>query len=248
VFNALSIVGFILAKCLVEILLSTLSYNQKILFFTSPIGLGHATRDIAIAEKLKQIVNDEILFISGGAAYDLISKEGFQALNLYRPPSFTVDSGKLRNPFVWLMKYIIYYKRCKKIAEEVIRKSSHKYPVIVSDEDFASIAVSQNTILSKNMLIYDMVDPTANTINDKASRLAITSTYGNIKFENNIGETHFTSGFLHEIEKKMNRSMRHLINKCDKVIIPDFGDNKANLVYVGPIVREGQIREELIKI
>jgi UDP-N-acetylglucosamine--N-acetylmuramyl-(pentapeptide) pyrophosphoryl-undecaprenol N-acetylglucosamine transferase len=238
VLNALSIVGFIVAKCLVKILLSTVSYNQKILFFTSPIGLGHATRDIAIAEKLKQIVNDEILFISGGAAYDLISKEGFQALNLYRPPSFTVESGKLRNPFIWLMKYIIYYKRCKKIAEEVIRKASHKYPVIVSDEDFASIAVSQNTILSKNILIYDMVEPTANTINQKASCYRITSTNGNIKIENNIGETHFTSGFLHEIEKKMNRSMSHLINKCDKVIIPDFGYNKANLVYVGPIVRE----------
>jgi UDP-N-acetylglucosamine--N-acetylmuramyl-(pentapeptide) pyrophosphoryl-undecaprenol N-acetylglucosamine transferase len=231
-------VGFILAKCLVGIQLSTLSYKQKILFFTSPIGLGHATRDIAIAEKLKQIVNGEILFISGGAAYDLISKEGFQALNLYRPPSFTVESGKLRNPFVWLMKYVIYYKRCKKIAEDVIRQASHEYPpVIVSDEDFASIAVSQNSILSKNILIYDMVKPTVNTLNE-APHPAITSTYGNIKFENNIGETHFTSGFLHEIEKKMNKSMRRLINKCDKVIIPDFGDNKANLVYVGPIVRE----------
>jgi len=211
--------------------LSSLSYNQKVLFFTSPIGLGHATRDIAIAEKLKHIVNDEILFISGGAAYDLISKEGFQALNLYRPPPFTVDSGKLRNSFVWLMKYIIYYKRSKKIAEEVIRKDVHKYPLIVSDEDFASIAVSQNTILSKSVLIYDMVEPTA-------SGHGITSNYYNNNFENNVGETHFASGFLHIFEKKMNRSMRNLINKCDKVIIPDFGDNSANLVFVGPIVRE----------
>ena len=211
--------------------MSSLSYNQKVLFFTSPIGLGHATRDIAIAEKLKHIVNDEILFISGGAAYDLISKEGFQALNLYRPPPFTVDSGKLRNSFVWLMKYIIYYKRSKKIAEEVIRKDVHKYPLIVSDEDFASIAVSQNTILSKSVLIYDMVEPTA-------SGHGITSNYYNNNFENNVGETHFASGFLHIFEKKMNRSMRNLINKCDKVIIPDFGDNSANLVFVGPIVRE----------
>ena len=211
--------------------MSSLSYNQKVLFFTSPIGLGHATRDIAIAKKLKHIVKDEILFISGGAAYDLISKEGFQALNLYRPPPFTVDSGKLRNSFVWLMKYIIYYKRSKKIAEEVIRKDVHKYPLIVSDEDFASIAVSQNTILSKSILIYDMVEPTA-------SGHGITSNYYNNNFENNVGETHFASGFLHIFEKKMNRSMRNLINKCDKVIIPDFGDNSANLVFVGPIVRE----------
>ena len=211
--------------------MSSLSYNQKVLFFTSPIGLGHATRDIAIAEKLKHIVKDEILFISGGAAYDLISKEGFQALNLYRPPPFTVDSGKLRNSFVWLMKYIIYYKRSKKIAEEVIRKDVHKYPLIVSDEDFASIAVSQNTNLSKSILIYDMVEPTA-------SGHGITSNYCNINIENNVGETHFASGFLHIFEKKMNRSMRNLIKKCDKVIIPDFGDNNANLVFVGPIVRE----------
>jgi UDP-N-acetylglucosamine--N-acetylmuramyl-(pentapeptide) pyrophosphoryl-undecaprenol N-acetylglucosamine transferase len=211
--------------------LSSLSFNQKVLFFTSPIGLGHATRDIAIAEKLKHIVNDEILFISGGAAYDLISKEGFQALNLYRPPPFTVDSGKLRNSFIWLMKYIIYYKRSKKIAEEVIRKDVHKYPLIVSDEDFASIAVSQNSNLSKSILIYDMVEPTA-------SGHGITSNYRNINIENNVGETHFASGFLHIFEKKMNRSMRDLIKKCDKVIIPDFGDNNANLVFVGPIVRE----------
>ena len=211
--------------------MSSLSYNQKVLFFTSPIGLGHATRDIAIAEKLKHIVNDEILFISGGAAYDLISREGFQALNLYRPPPFTVDSGKLRNSFVWLMKYIIYYKRSKKIAEEVIRKDVHKYPLIVSDEDFASIAVSQNSNLSKSILIYDMVEPTA-------SGHGITSNYRNINIENNVGETHFASGFLHIFEKKMNRSMSNLIKKCDKVIIPDFGDNRANLVYVGPIVRE----------
>ena len=211
--------------------MSSLSYNQKVLFFTSPIGLGHATRDIAIAEKLKHIANDEILFISGGAAYDLISKEGFQALNLYRPPPFTVDSGKLRNSFVWLMKYIIYYKRSKKIAEQVIRKDVRKYPLIVSDEDFASISVSQNTILSKSVFIYDMVEPTA-------SGHGIISNYCNINIENNVGETHFASGFLHIFEKKMNRSMSNLIKKCDKVIIPDFGDNRANLVYVGPIVRE----------
>ena len=211
--------------------MSSLSYNQKVLFFTSPIGLGHATRDIAIAEKLKHIANDEILFISGGAAYDLISKEGFQALNLYRPPPFTVDSGKLRNSFVWLMKYIIYYKRSKKIAEEVIRKDVRKYPLIVSDEDFASISVSQNTILSKSVFIYDMVEPTA-------SGHGTISNYCNINIENNVGETHFASGFLHIFEKKMNRSMSNLIKKCDKVIIPDFGDNRANLVYVGPIVRE----------
>jgi len=203
------------------------SYNQKILFFTSPIGLGHAARDIAIAKKLKQIVSEEILFISGGAAYDLISKAGFQALDLYKPPCFTVDVGKLRNRAVWLMRYIIYYKRSKKIAEDVIMKTSNK-PLIVSDEDFASIAVSQNVFPSKNVLIYDILE---------SSNYCSTS-YGKINVERSIADTHFTTGPLHIFEKKMNRSLRDLVNRCDKVIIPDFGSNRTNLFYVGPIVRE----------
>jgi UDP-N-acetylglucosamine--N-acetylmuramyl-(pentapeptide) pyrophosphoryl-undecaprenol N-acetylglucosamine transferase len=199
-----------------------------VLFATSPIGLGHATRDIAIAKKLKQIVSDEILFITGGAAYDLISREGFHALDLYRPPHFTVEAGMLRNRFVWLMKYIIYYKRSKKIAEHVIRKALHKYSVMVSDEDFASIAVNQNTTLSKSILIYDILE----------SSTCCNTSYDNVSLQNKIGETHFASSPLHVFEKKMNSSLRDLINKCDKVIIPDFGNNRDNLVYVGPIVRE----------
>jgi UDP-N-acetylglucosamine--N-acetylmuramyl-(pentapeptide) pyrophosphoryl-undecaprenol N-acetylglucosamine transferase len=150
---------------------SDLLARTRVLFFTSAIGLGHATRDIAIAEKLREIVDNEILFITGGAAYELISREGFQALNLYRPPRFTVDGGKLHNNFVWLMKYVLYYKRSKKIADYVIRKTSHK-PLIVSDEDFASIAAGQN-VSSKNILIYDILEP-----------------------GNKIGETHFLYVFL----------------------------------------------------
>ena len=180
-------------------------------------------------------MNEEILFITGGAAYDLISKEGFQALDLYRPPTFTVEVGRLRNPSLWLMKYIIYYKRSKKNAEDVMRKASHKNPVIVSDEDFASIAVGQNIILSKRIFIYDILEYGTNTIDDNIPGIRSIS---KINLETNIGQTHLTSGLLHIVEKRMNRNVHQLINKCDKVIIPDIGDNKANLVYVGPIVRE----------
>src|SRR5262249_22024738 len=134
--------------------------------------------------------------------------------------------GKLRNKAVWLMRYIIYYKRSKKIAEDVAMKASHK-PLIVSDEDFASIAVSQNVFPLKNVLIYDILESSkCNTSYDK------------INVERSIADTHFTTGPLHIFEKMMNRSLRNLVNKCDKVIIPDFGSNRTNLSYVGPIVRE----------
>ena len=202
------------------------------IFFTSPIGLGHASRDIAIAEKLKQNVNDEILFVSGGSARDLISRAKFSVLDLYKPPAFSVKSGILRNSFVWLLKYLMYYNKSKKIAKEVLYKRLHRNPVIVSDEDFACLANSMKTTLPKKVLIYDILEPSLSTITDNPS------THQIIGNKNNLGETHFTSGFLNLFEKKMNKRIRRLINECDKVIIPDFGENKDNLEYVGPIVRE----------
>ncbi len=104
-----------------------------ITFFTSPIGLGHATRDIAIAEKLKT----DILFVSGEGASSLTSRKGFKALDVYRPPKFIIESGQLQNLFKWLMSYYLYYKKCKVIAKEILDNQHDR--LIISDEDFASI-------------------------------------------------------------------------------------------------------------
>ena len=61
-----------------------------------------------------------------------------------------------------------------------------------------------------------------------------------------ILETHFTKGAASLIEKKMNSSMRDMMKKCDRVIIPDQGDDRDNFVYVGPIVRDASAgRDEL---
>jgi len=175
-----------------------------ILFFTSPLGLGHATRDIAIAEKLKSMHN-EILFITGGVgAFTLIFKKGYSALDLYKPPNFHTQSGELQQPFRWLMGYLSYYKKCKTIAENVLNKHAG---LIISDEDFASIAIAEKSA-RKRVLITDIV------------------------------KTHFTSGFASIVERRMNKIMRKMIDKCTRVIIPDYGDDKDNFVYVGPIVRE----------
>src|ERR687886_988388 len=178
-------------------------FNAMILFFTSPIGLGHASRDIAIAEKLKPVHN-EILFASGAGAFNLISKSGYSAFNLYKPMNFYIHSGELKKSFIWLIKYLSYYKKCKVVAEEFLVKHDH---LMVSDEDFASIAIGEK-MNRKRILITD------------------------------ITETHFTNGIVSILETKMNKIMQRMIEKCTHVIIPDYGDNRDNRVYVGPIVRE----------
>ena len=173
------------------------------LFFTSPIGLGHASRDIAIAEKLKP-VNNEILFVSGAWAFNLISNNGYSAFNLYRPINFYIHSGELKKSFIWLIKYLLYYKKCKMAAEEFLIKHDG---LIVSDEDFASIAIGEK-MDRKRILITD------------------------------ITETHFTGQIASIVERRMNKIMQRMIERCAHVIIPDYGDDKDNLVHVGPIVRE----------
>jgi UDP-N-acetylglucosamine--N-acetylmuramyl-(pentapeptide) pyrophosphoryl-undecaprenol N-acetylglucosamine transferase len=121
-----------------------------ITFFTSPIGLGHATRDIAIAEKLKT----DITFVSGEGAASLIAKKGYSAMDAYRPEKFVVVSGKLQHSFKWLMDYYSYYKKCKVIAKEILEKNSG---LIVSDEDFASIAIGEK-MGRKRVLITDVTE------------------------------------------------------------------------------------------
>ena len=179
-------------------------------FFTSPIGLGHATRDIAIAEKLS---SDGVQFVSGEGAAELLTKKGFKTLDVYRPEKFDVDSGQLRQTFKWLMDYYSYYRKCKIIAKEFLEK--HDGP-IVSDEDFASIAIAEE-MHRKRVLITD------------------------------ITETHFTTGAASIIEKKMNKSMKKMIEACDCVIIPDVGEDSGNVVYVGPIVRQTSANREVLR-
>jgi UDP-N-acetylglucosamine--N-acetylmuramyl-(pentapeptide) pyrophosphoryl-undecaprenol N-acetylglucosamine transferase len=179
-----------------------------ILFFTSPIGLGHATRDLAICEKLGSLTKDKILFVTGQAAYTIISNKGYVAYDVYTPNKFQVNhSMHLQSMMKWLIQYASYYKRCKIIARQFIEKNNEYNPLIISDEDFASIAVGENKN-KKRILITDLL------------------------------ETRFLKGLPSIIEYGMNRSLQHMIRSCGHVIIPDYGNDIDNKSYIGPIVRE----------
>jgi len=127
-----------------------------IIFFTSPIGLGHATRDIAICEELASMTKERILIITGRPAYDIFSNKGYSAHDVYRPEKFDIDNlMQLHSPLRWLFKYFIYYKKCKIIANGFVDKNEES--LIVSDEDFASIAVAEKKN-RKRVLITDLME------------------------------------------------------------------------------------------
>ncbi len=179
-------------------------------FFSSPIGLGHVTRDIAIANYFENISTS---FVTGSGAAQILRKMNFKVQDVYNPPSFIIENGTLKNSAKWLWNYYQYYKDCKNISEKIIQKDN---PILViSDEDFASLTVAQSM---------------------KIPTVLITDVF----------ETHFTNGLASFIEKKMNKSMQEIIQKCDIVIFPENGDDTNNIKRVGPIVRQTNFtREEL---
>ena len=185
---------------------------EDVLFFSSPIGLGHATRDAAIANYFQNIPKK---FVTGSGAAKLFSKYNFDVSDVYNPPNFNVQKGALQSPVKWLWKYYKYYKECKSISSQIISEQSPK--LVVSDEDFASLSIAQENSIP-TILITDIL------------------------------ETKFATGFGGFIEKRMNRSMKDIIEKCDIVILPENGKDTDNIKRVGPIVRETKFaRDELRK-
>ena len=121
-------------------------------FFSSPIGLGHATRDAAIANNFESISSK---FVTGSNAANFFVDCNFDVEDVYTPPRFDVQNGLLQNSLKWLWKYYKYYKDCKSISSEIIQKYDPK--LVVSDEDFASLSNAQQKEIP-TVLITDILE------------------------------------------------------------------------------------------
>jgi len=120
-------------------------------FFSSPIGLGHITRDIAIANNFENISTN---FVTGSAAAKILKNLELKVEDVYIPPQFIIENGTLKNSTRWLWNYYQYYKKCKKIAKKIIDKDNPR--LVISDEDFASLTISQNKKIP-TVLITDVI-------------------------------------------------------------------------------------------
>jgi UDP-N-acetylglucosamine--N-acetylmuramyl-(pentapeptide) pyrophosphoryl-undecaprenol N-acetylglucosamine transferase len=121
-------------------------------FFSSPIGLGHVTRDIAIANNFENISTN---FVSGNGAAKILKNLDFKVQDVYNPPSFIVENGTLKSPARWLWNYYQYYKDCKKISQKILQEDNPY--LVISDEDFASLTVAQKMKIP-TVLITDVLE------------------------------------------------------------------------------------------
>lgn len=111
---------------------------KRAIFFCSPIGLGHVTRDVAIHQHFQDISTK---FVTGNAATKFLQQLQYNVQDAYIPPHFIVKNGLLQNPSRWLWEYYKYYIDCKKISSNIIQNENSD--VVISDEDFASITIAQ---------------------------------------------------------------------------------------------------------
>jgi len=121
-------------------------------FFSSPIGLGHVTRDIAIVNNFENI---SVNFVSGSGAAKILKNLDFKVQDVYNPPSFIVQDGTLKSPAKWLWNYYQYYKDCKKKSQVIIQEDNPN--LVISDEDFASLTVAQKMKIP-TVLITDVLE------------------------------------------------------------------------------------------
>lgn len=198
----------------------------KVLFFVSPIGLGHASRGIAIADELVRMgmSRDEIIFVTGGVAYSYLRDHDYNAIEGYRRKSIDASNGIFKNKLLWLLDYISFYKECKSRAYSMIEE--YRPELVVSDEDFASISVAE-VLGIKNVLITDVFE--SKFLNGLPSILErILNRY----LRDIIARADMVIVPMHydEVEEKY----EHL---------HAFG----NLVYVGPIVRRVSRCRDLLR-
>ncbi len=121
-------------------------------FFSSPIGLGHVTRDIAIANYFQNITTN---FVTGSGAAKILKNLNYNVIDAYNPPSFIVQNGTLKSPAKWLWNYYQYYKDCKNISKKIIGNDNPN--LVISDEDFASLSNAQEMKIP-TVLITDILE------------------------------------------------------------------------------------------
>ena len=133
-------------------LIKNKEFHEYCKFFSSPIGLGHVTRDIAIVNNFENIKTS---FVTGKGAAKILKNLNFKVNDVYKPPSFTVENGTLKNPAKWLWNYYRYFKECKKISNKIILNENPN--LVISDEDFASLSIAQQNQIP-TVLITDILE------------------------------------------------------------------------------------------
>jgi UDP-N-acetylglucosamine--N-acetylmuramyl-(pentapeptide) pyrophosphoryl-undecaprenol N-acetylglucosamine transferase len=110
-----------------------------ILYCVSPIGLGHATRAVAVGLKLKQR-GLEVEFASGGKAAGFLASYGFKTHDVVTEPTPDERNGVMQSPSLWYIRYWRGYRRTSSRMRSLIERTAPE--LVVGDEEFSSVSLA----------------------------------------------------------------------------------------------------------
>lgn len=110
----------------------------KIVYAVSSIGLGHASRAVAVADELSRR-GHVVVFFSGGSSARLLMSNGYKVKAIINYPTPTFISGNMLFPTLWYFRYWLSYKMSKRRVEKTLIKIRPK--VVIADEEFACLSV-----------------------------------------------------------------------------------------------------------
>ena len=111
----------------------------KVLYGVSPIGLGHATRTLAVVERLIAAGADVRLF-SGGVAADFLRTCGYNPDDIVSDSVPEVVDGEMKRAALWYVRSWAALKRTTGRAERVF--DEYGPDLVVCDEEFSGVEVA----------------------------------------------------------------------------------------------------------
>jgi UDP-N-acetylglucosamine--N-acetylmuramyl-(pentapeptide) pyrophosphoryl-undecaprenol N-acetylglucosamine transferase len=123
-----------------------------ILYAVSPIGLGHASRAIAIASRLTERGFD-VQFATGPPAAAFLASYGYKTHDIVRAPLPYESNGKILFSALWYTRYWFGYRRSRPRMLRLIEEMREP-ELIIGDEEFSSVSLAVEKGL-KNAMITD---------------------------------------------------------------------------------------------
>lgn len=112
----------------------------KILFGVSPIGLGHATRDMVIVEELRR-QGAEVRLYSGGKAAEFVRRLGHEVDDIVSDPVPSVSKLAMRRVALWYVRSWFAYRRTLRRTIKLF--TDYSPDIVVGDEEFTGMEAAR---------------------------------------------------------------------------------------------------------
>jgi UDP-N-acetylglucosamine--N-acetylmuramyl-(pentapeptide) pyrophosphoryl-undecaprenol N-acetylglucosamine transferase len=112
---------------------------KLVLWGVSPVGLGHASRAVAISQELEG-KGLRVVFATGGGAVEHLSSHGLQVRDAIREPNPTVRGGEMKAASLWYARYWYGYRRSRTAMRRLIEELGPD--LVVGDEEFSGVSLA----------------------------------------------------------------------------------------------------------